>query len=111
MSVRNTVPWSLQEVLLLHIIRIIISFCMIKAATQLFHAGFAFLAEFIDRSVIISLVLFTLKKHNTTLQEWGLIKERAGKDAASGILCGIVLYSLSAVSQHIFATMLFSSLK
>ena len=66
---RNTVPWSLQEVFLLHIIRIMISFVLIKTVAQLFHAGFAFLAEFIDRIIIISLVLFALKKYKTTLRE------------------------------------------
>jgi membrane protease YdiL (CAAX protease family) len=100
------VPWNLKEVLSVHVLRLIIGLLLVRLLYPLLFNATSFVIELTDRLVVLALVWITVRKYQQNLDGLGLSFRHFGRNAAKGLLAGIVLLGVSLYSERIYTTVL-----
>ena len=104
------VPWNLQAVFLVYLVRIAAGLLFVRAVYPLlFGQSSPFLVEFFDRVVMVGLVWFVVRKHRRSLESFGLSTRKLGRNIAVGMMAGGLLLGVSMYSERLYATTLFDT--
>lgn len=103
------VPWSLTDVLLVHLGRLVAGYVLVRFIYPLLFTAPPPVVEVTDRLVVIGLVWFAVRRHGSRLSAWGLSAGHWLRNAAAGLGAGLLLLTISVFSERLYATLLFLS--
>lgn len=104
------VPWTIKDVVLVYILRIVVGLLLVRAVYPLlFGESSSFAVEMTDRLVVIGLVWFAVRTKHGTMQDIGLSTHKLGRNVFAGLLAGIFLLGVSMYSERLYATTLFAT--
>jgi len=103
------VPWTLKDVLSVHVLRIVMGLLLVRFIYPLLFDASSFWIEVTDRLVMILLVWFAVRKYNSDFGEMGLSSHGLLVNIAWGIAGGFVLLMVSTYSERLYTSVLMLS--
>jgi len=103
------VPWSLKEVLAVHLLRLLSGLFLVRVIYPLWFHAAPWVVEITDRVIMVGLVWLVIHKHGGNLADWGLSLQRPVSNFAVGLSAGAVLLAVSVFSERVYTTVFFSS--
>lgn len=99
-------PWSLKDVLSVHVLRFIAGFILVRLLYPILFSPSAFIIEITDRVVVISLVALFVQQKGYRLSEFGLSLNRLSVNLLWGFSGGAGLLLISLFSERFLITYL-----
>jgi membrane protease YdiL (CAAX protease family) len=101
----SKVPWSLGEVLVVHLLRLLLGLLLVSYIFPALFAASQTVIELTDRITVLVLVWLIVRKHGGSLAAWGLSTSRLARNAMIGIVAGFILLGVSIFSERIYTAM------
>lgn len=99
---RAKTPWGIPDVLLVHFLRLLAGYVTVRFVYPLFFEAPPPVVEVTDRIVVVALVWFAVRRHGSSLADWGVTARRWLPSAAAGLGAGIVLLGVSVFSERLY---------